>query len=203
MKRSLVAAVLLALGLVVAAAPAAWAHNTLRTAEPADGATVPSPPEQLVLTFDATVLQLGAALQVTGPGGALELEAPVVEGARLVQPLPEELPAGEYRTVWRVTSGDGHPIDGELTFTSEDGGATAAASPTPSAIGGPTDDEGATPASEPASTATGEDPAGGSGDLVGLPRPAVLALGGLALVGTALAFWATARRRGDLDDATR
>jgi len=113
------------LALVVAQAPAASAHNVLISSDPKDGSTVAEPPAQITLVFNDDVLDVGSAVQLKGPDGVVDLDAPAADGPRLVQQLPGALPAGQYEMVWRVTSADGHPIDGTLTFTASAAGAQA------------------------------------------------------------------------------
>jgi hypothetical protein len=36
----------------------------------------------------------------------------------VVQDLPGSSPAGRYTVLWRVTSADGHPVSGQISFTS-------------------------------------------------------------------------------------
>jgi methionine-rich copper-binding protein CopC len=115
----LVAALLLA---VAVAAPAA-AHNRFVSADPPDGSSVPRTPEAVVLVFEEPAVSLGTQVEVTGPDGAAA-DGPVqLVDASVRQPLLEGAPAGTYTVDWRVTSADGHPITGRLTFTSAAAGA--------------------------------------------------------------------------------
>ncbi len=122
---ALVLAVLLG---VLGAAPAA-AHNQLRGSDPADGATLPRTPGAVVLTFDQPAVALGTQVVVTGPDGAASTGAAELVDATVRQPLVPGAPAGAYAVVWRVTSSDGHPITGELTFRSAAAGAGTYAGP--------------------------------------------------------------------------
>ena len=116
------AVVLAAAALLVGAATAAQAHNTLEGTSQADGSTVRVVPAQVTLTFNEPAVAVGTEIIVTGPGG------PVQSGAVLVNNTVSEnlrpgSPAGRYKVVWRVTSADGHPVTGTFSFT-----ATAASS---------------------------------------------------------------------------
>lgn len=111
------AALLVALLLgVLTAAPAA-AHNSFATSDPADGATVARTPGAVVLTFDQPAVALGTQVVVTGPDGPASTGAAQLVDATVRQPLVPGAPAGVYTVNWRVTSSDGHPITGTLTFT--------------------------------------------------------------------------------------
>lgn len=108
-------AVVAVLGLV-AAAPAS-AHDALVSSDPANGATVATPPDRVTLTFDQPALAIGTTLRVIGPGGDVQSGAPRLVDSTVTQELAPGIPAGSYRIAWRVTSTDGHPVSGELTFT--------------------------------------------------------------------------------------
>ena len=101
------------------AAPAV-AHNSLASTDPANGATLAEAPTEITLTFDDKVIEVGSVISVTGSDGEELADGDVVIERNVVtQPLLETLPAGDYEVLWRVTSADGHPIDGEFTFTAE------------------------------------------------------------------------------------
>jgi len=128
--------------LALAAAPA-YAHDELKSSSPADGATLATPPAQVVLTFEEAPVELGAQVVVTGPDGSVSAGTPRLDGDDVIQAVQPQAPAGRYTVKWRVTSDDGHPVSGTLAFTAQ--AAAAGASPTtaPSA-------EAATPAATPA-----------------------------------------------------
>ena len=182
----LAATALLAAAAVVLSASPALAHNRLVSSDPAQGASLAAPPQSITLVFDDAVLPVGTAIEVAGPGGGpVELSAPTVEGDRVVQALPTGLPAGGYSVLWRVTSGDGHPIDGTLTFTAE----TADVDPEPAQGGTPTGPAtaGVTGTATAAPEAELDD--GGVGVLPwALLGGAVIAAGGV---------WLATRRRGN------
>ncbi|MFB9955567.1 copper resistance CopC family protein [Cellulomonas denverensis] len=114
------AVALLGLVLIVLGAPRAAAHNALVSSDPADGSTVATAPEQITLVFNEPAQELGSELVVTAPDGRAVGDGPVqLADTSVIQPLTGDLPAGTYTVSWRVTSADGHPIDGTLTFTAE------------------------------------------------------------------------------------
>ncbi|PFG36634.1 hypothetical protein ATL41_1366 [Flavimobilis soli] len=145
LSRASVPALLVAAG--IALAPAAGAHNPPPLPTPADGATVTTAPDEVVLTFTDVVLDVGAAIKVTAPDGSDVTEGtPVVDDTVVTQALAKERPAGEYSVAWRVTSADGHPVDGTFTFTASD------------AAGAPPETPSPTPSAEPSATPTPEAP---------------------------------------------
>jgi copper resistance protein C len=154
--------------LGVTAAPAA-AHNALVSTAPVDGATVAHTPTKVVLTFDQPALALGTAIVVTSASGQeVQTGTPSVVDTTVTQPLQPGSPAGPYTVVWRVTSVDGHPIAGRLTFDAKAASTGAGA-------------EGATVAPSPAGEAPTQPDGAGSGALLW-----VVLVGGLVVVAAAL-----------------
>lgn len=130
----------LAVAAVLAVAQPASAHNSIVSTSPAEGSTITEQPEQLVITTNDNLLDLGEAgqsnqIQVTGPD-AQELyygtACAAVNGPALVMPL-QLGEAGEYTVVWQLVSTDGHPLSGSYTFdwAPAEGQELATGSPTP------------------------------------------------------------------------
>lgn len=113
----------LAVAAVLALATPASAHNSIVSTTPAEGSTVTEQPEQLVITTNDNLLDLGEAgqsnqIQVTGPGDEqlyYGTACAAVNGPALVMPL-QLGEAGEYTVVWQLVSTDGHPLSGTYTF---------------------------------------------------------------------------------------
>ncbi|NUP50594.1 MAG: copper resistance protein CopC/CopD [Catenulispora sp.] len=105
----------------VAAAPAASAHATVVSTDPADGALLATAPARITVTFSESVeLQLGA-LRVFAPDGT---QAEVGSAEHLdgkpetaTVPLKGGLKNGTYVVSWRVISADSHPVRGGWTFS--------------------------------------------------------------------------------------
>lgn len=114
-----VAAVAVLLGLFgVAMAPAA-AHTDLVGSDPANGASLLRAPNQVTLTFnEAMDPRLASVTLTVGPGVSTPLS--VVAGAEpteLIARVPEATAGGgRWRIAFRVTSTDGHPVQGEFSF---------------------------------------------------------------------------------------
>jgi methionine-rich copper-binding protein CopC len=112
---------LAAAALGLAAAPA-QAHNTLVSSNPAAGSVVTEQPETFAITTNDALLEAGGtanAIQVRGPGAEPLYYGDgcmTVQGPTLTTPVTLGQP-GEYTVIWQVVSADGHPIDGEYTFT--------------------------------------------------------------------------------------
>lgn len=132
--------------MLLGAVPAS-AHDAAESSSPAQGATVPTPPEQVSITFNNNPLALGSQVRVNDAAGTnwAEGDVEIVDNVAS-QKLKEGAPAGLFTVVWRVVSSDSHPIEGTFTFTATSaatgalapgsGSTTAATSPpaTPGAV---------------------------------------------------------------------
>jgi copper transport protein len=113
------------LGLIVAAllalaAPqAAFAHATLTTTTPPDGAVLKRSPAHVELRFDEAVsAPFGAVRVIDGNGNRLDAGATSRPNDRtIVVALPNALPRGTYTIAWRVISADTHPVHGAFAFS--------------------------------------------------------------------------------------
>lgn len=199
---TLVLAVLAVLALV--GAPAAQAHNVLRSTDPADGATLPSAPDRVVLTFDAAATALGTEVVVTAADGrVVSSGAPTLADATVTQPLAGELPAGAYTVLWRVTSADGHPIEGTFGFvataaTVAGTGGAPVPTPTPTPTASPTattspepNASDATPTPAPTATTGPTDEPEGSA----VAGPLLVGVGGALVLAGGVAAGYLLRRR--------
>jgi copper resistance protein C len=109
------------------AAPAALAHDSLKSSSPAKDAKV-STVEQIKLEFSAHVLFPVIVLREAN-GKAVTIGKAHADGPKVTSEVPETLSAGGYVIAWRVVSSDGHPIEGEIPFTVT-GRAGSSATPT-------------------------------------------------------------------------
>lgn len=115
---TLLAALVACLGLALASAPSASAHDQLVSASPEAGAQLDSAPGSIVLRFSGELMELGNEVRVIDAQdkdwvqGAAKLDAD-----SLTQPLQAGMPHGSYRVSWRVVSADGHPISESYSFT--------------------------------------------------------------------------------------
>ncbi|MEV0387179.1 copper resistance protein CopC [Nonomuraea sp. NPDC050643] len=184
--------------LLVASAPAALAHDRLKSSSPADKAKVKQV-ETIELEFTARMTL--PTIVLDGPDGkSVSLGKPKADGTKVTARITEPLDPGRHRMAWRVVSSDGHPIQGELTFTVTAPPATPASTPTP------TSTETAPVASAPAETAprsapepppvtsTAAAPVAGSEEGSGLPGWLWVALGVLVTAGAAVLV--AGRRKG-------
>lgn len=109
--------------LAVLAAPAASAHDVLIATDPADGAVLDTAPEAVTFTFDQAIQNFEPVVDVFGPNGnSFATSEPRIVGTDASATMAAG-PAGEYRAVFRIVSSDGHPINGQITFTLTDAAA--------------------------------------------------------------------------------
>src|SRR5712692_359217 len=105
--------------LLVAMAPAAWAHATLLFTSPAADSAVPVSPKAITLTFNQAVTLVGAPVTLTGPGGHKITLGPPRQGSGrsvVTVPVTSRLPHGVYTISWQVISADGDEVGGQFRF---------------------------------------------------------------------------------------
>lgn len=108
------------LSVVGLSAGTAWAHNTLETTDPADGAVLAAAPAEITWTFTKEVpLETMTVTLIDAAGVRSELSGSVHGAAGntvVVTPLPA-LQSGPISLRWRLVGPDGHPITGRVDFT--------------------------------------------------------------------------------------
>jgi len=97
-------------------ADGAFAHATLIASEPADGALLSTPPKQVRLNFSEVVAPLALRL-LDATGKITLLKTYRQEQQSLIVDLPSDDGVGTSILSWRVTSQDGHPIGGTVSFS--------------------------------------------------------------------------------------
>ncbi len=146
---SAVTGVLIAVGLLFAAAPPAAAHDQIVSSSPEAAGTVSEVPEQISLTFSGEILADFSAVIVeviAADGQNIATGDPIVDGTTVTQAVqPGQV--GVFTVRWRVVSSDGHPISNEYQYTVE-AVAVPPSTPTPDVTEEPT------PRPSPTATAT-------------------------------------------------
>jgi copper transport protein len=97
-------------------ADAAFAHATLIASEPADGALLITPPRQVRLNFSEDIAPLALRLQ-DATGKITLLKTYRQEHQSLIVDMPSEVGIGTSILSWRVSSQDGHPVGGTISFS--------------------------------------------------------------------------------------
>lgn len=107
-----------AVWLLVLCTPA-FAHARLVQAFPGDGQALPEPPERVELRFNEPVeAEFGPIEVYDEQNDRVDQDDARADpdDARVVLADLEDLSGGSYTVEWRVTSIDGHVIDGEYAF---------------------------------------------------------------------------------------
>ncbi len=109
-------AALASVAVVLVSGLPASAHAKLVEVSPADGSTVVTAPERVVLTFDEN-LGGQTVVTVTGPDGQRvdSGDTQVVDNTATV--AVDSTAAGGYRVAVRALSADGHPVTDTAAFT--------------------------------------------------------------------------------------
>src|SRR6266567_6972564 len=118
--------------LLVAMAPAAWAHATLLFTSPAADSAVPVSPKALTLTFSQSVTLVGTPVTLTGPGGNKIVLGPARESGRrsvVTVPVASRLTNGVYTVSWQVISSDGDEVGSQFRFAVGPAPASLSSSP--------------------------------------------------------------------------
>ena len=101
----------------------AQAHSALESSTPTKSEIIDLLPSVISLTFNEDLLsiegeEVNTLALVGSDGTGYELLPPTISGAILsAQPVDGIYPAGNYLLSYRVVSTDGHPITGEIAFT--------------------------------------------------------------------------------------
>ncbi|MEV7549638.1 copper resistance CopC family protein [Amycolatopsis sp. NPDC089917] len=105
------------LALLGAATPA-LAHSELKSSDPQRGASLATPPTQVILTFTGPVTLPENPIQITGPENASwTVGRAEVAGAVVTAPVRAVGPAGEYTLRYKVTFEDSHVASGSVKFS--------------------------------------------------------------------------------------
>ena len=104
-------------GLLAGWGSPAGAHADLVATDPAEGAVLDAPPEQITFEFTETVTRVPDGVQVFDAGGGPIASSSSASGAVLKVSLDQEIGSGTVVIVWRVISEDGHPVSGSLSFS--------------------------------------------------------------------------------------
>ncbi|AXI10947.1 copper resistance protein [Oceanobacillus sp. 143] len=94
-----------------------FAHSHLGGSKPADGDVVTEPLNEIVLEFDGQIEEGSFIDLTTTEGQAVEIQEFIIGDGTLTGTLAEPLANDEYLANWSIISADGHPLEGEFSFT--------------------------------------------------------------------------------------
>ena len=109
-----------ALVLLLAGSGPATAHANLVSTDPADGSSLETAPSEVTLTFSENVGN--GFVAVTAPSGRQVRTSNVSTLDRVLSAdVASSDERGQYTVAYRIVSADGHPISGEIGFTTTTG----------------------------------------------------------------------------------
>jgi methionine-rich copper-binding protein CopC len=116
----LITAFLVASFVLVAGVLPAEGHASLVSSKPADGAQIAKAPATVELTFSEDVDS--GFVGVTAPDAStVKASEPRIDGATMSADVAASDQHGRYTVAYRIVSADGHPVSGEITFTTTSG----------------------------------------------------------------------------------
>ena len=118
---------LLALSIVFASFinPSAHAHTSLELSTPSNNQSMQFMPAELSATFDEDLIEIEGEVVNTlelqnADGVNYELSPATIAGPVVSAKVGDgEYPAGDYLLKYRVVSADGHPVTGEISFSTQ------------------------------------------------------------------------------------
>jgi methionine-rich copper-binding protein CopC len=115
----------LSIPLIVTSALPANAHTSLELSNPSDGQSIEFMPAGLSASFDEDLIEIEGEVVNTlelqsVDGTKYALSSPAIAGPVVSATVRDgEYPAGNYLVKYRVVSADGHPVTGEIRFTTQ------------------------------------------------------------------------------------
>ncbi len=143
----------------------AFAHNSLVSTDPAEGAVLAAAPTEVSFVFDKSVPLDSATITFIDPTG-VRTELPIAHGPSgdnvVVASLAGLAVTGEVSMRWRLVGADGHVVSGRLAFSTPAAGAGGVLDPTGAATTVP----GSATTVDPAAGGVGTGTTGGGVDEV-------------------------------------
>jgi len=107
--------------LLVAWASPATAHAELITSDPHDGSNLSRGPRNATLTFSEDIVSPAFVAVQSPDGKALKTTNVKVVGRTVTATVDDTNTRGRYSLSYRVVSSDGHPVQGTLHYTVDNG----------------------------------------------------------------------------------
>ena len=115
----------LSIPLIATSALPANAHTSLELSTPSDGQSIEFMPAELSAGFDEDLIEIDGEVVNTlelqsADGTKYVLSSATITGPTVSAKVGDgEYPAGEYLLKFRVVSADGHPVTGEIRFSTQ------------------------------------------------------------------------------------
>jgi copper resistance protein C len=95
----------------------AFAHTSLEDSTPKDGEVITEPIQELTLLFETKVEETSSINVLNSNGESVTLGNFVIEDGEMWANFLQPLENGDYKVEWKIIGADGHPIDGEFSFS--------------------------------------------------------------------------------------
>ena len=115
----------LSIPLITTSASPAHAHTSLELSTPSDSQSIEFLPNKLSASFDEDLVEIEGEVVNTlelksADGAKYVLSAATIAGPTVSASAGDgEYPAGDYLLRYRVVSADGHPVTGEIKFSTQ------------------------------------------------------------------------------------
>lgn len=93
-----------------------FAHSHLEDSSPKDGAVLTESLKEIKLTFETNLEPTSTFTLADANGTSVTLPVEI-KGNQLVGVLQKDLANGAYSIHWKIIGTDGHPLEGDLSFT--------------------------------------------------------------------------------------
>lgn len=109
---------ILALTLVLLLANPSYifAHSTLESSTPENGAVIEEPLKEISLHFNTPIESL-STMTLSRESEEIDLANQNVEGSTITGSLKEPLQSGEYTVSWKIVGEDGHTVEDSIGFS--------------------------------------------------------------------------------------
>jgi copper resistance protein C len=95
----------------------ALAHTGLKDSTPKDGELITDQMQELTLIFQTKVEQTSKIIVLNSKGKPVPLGNFVIEGNEMWATFLQPLENGDYKVDWKIIGADGHPIEGQFSFS--------------------------------------------------------------------------------------
>ncbi|WP_335715047.1 copper resistance CopC family protein [Neobacillus drentensis] len=94
-----------------------FAHSHLESSSPKNGEVLTQPLKEIALTFETTLESTSTFTLEDSKGTSIPLSKVSIEGNKLIGTLNNELANGGYKIHWKIIGTDGHPLEGDISFS--------------------------------------------------------------------------------------